>query len=94
MATLQDAYGPSPDVVFRELEGEAVILNLETGIYFGLNATGVRMWQLIETHRRLDAVLAALEHEFDAPAAQLERDLLAWVTQVEGQGLLRQEPGA
>lgn len=94
MANLQDAYAPGPDVVFRELEGEAVVLNLDTGIYFGLNATGLRMWQLIEQHRTLDRVLALLEREFDAPAAELEADLLAWVSQLEDQGLLRREPRA
>lgn len=94
MANLQDAYAPGPDVVFRELEGEAVVLNLDTGIYFGLNATGLRMWQLIEQHRTLDRVLALLAREFDAPAAELEADLLAWVSQLEDQGLLRREPRA
>ena len=94
MANLHDAYAPGPDVVFRELEGEAVLLNLETGIYFGLNATGLRMWQLIEQHRTLDRVLALLTREFDAPAAELEADLLAWVSQLEDQGLLRREPHA
>jgi hypothetical protein len=94
MASLHDAYAPGPDVVFRELEAEAVLLNLDTGIYFGLNATGVRMWQLIVEHRTLDRVLAALEREFDAPAAQLEADLLTWVSQLEDQGLLRREPRA
>lgn len=93
-ATLRDVYAPGPDVVFRELEREAVILNLETGVYFGLNATGTRMWHLIEEHRRLDHVLASLEREFDAPAAQLETDLLTWVSELEDRGLLRREPGA
>ena len=31
------------DVVFREIDGEGVLLNLKTGIYFGLNATGTRI---------------------------------------------------
>ena len=91
-ATLRDAYEPAPDVVFRELEGEAVLLNLDTGIYFGLNASGTRMWRLIVEHRSLDRVLAALQREFDAPPEQLESDLLAWVSQLEAQGLLRRQP--
>ena len=90
--TLRDACAPSPDVVFRELEGEAVLLNLDTGMYFGLNATGVRMWQLIEQHRTLERVLASLEREFDAPATQLQAELLAWVSQLEQHGLLRRDP--
>ncbi len=91
-ATLQDSYAPGPDVVFRELEGEAVLLNVETGIYFGLNATGTRMFRLIEEHRSLERVMEALAREFDAPAPQLELDLLTWVSLLEEQGLLRREP--
>jgi hypothetical protein len=31
------------DIVFRDLAGEAVILNLGTGMYFGLNAVGTQI---------------------------------------------------
>ena len=36
-----------PDVVYRELGGEMVLLNLKTGVYFGLNETGAEMWTLL-----------------------------------------------
>jgi hypothetical protein len=87
--TLRDAYAPGPDVIVRELEGEAVILNLDSGIYFGLNASGTRIWQLVEAHGALERVLAALEREFDAPRPQLEADLLVLVSQLEERGLLQ-----
>ena len=41
------------DVVFRQLDDEAVLLNLKTGIYFGLNDVGARVWQLIADKRVL-----------------------------------------
>ena len=44
-----------PDVVFRELDGEAVILNLETGLYFGLNEMGTRIWQRLDAHGEVRA---------------------------------------
>jgi hypothetical protein len=76
------------DVVFRELDGEAVILNLDTGTYFGLDRVGTRMWQLIEQHSSLKKVLAALVDEFDAPADHLERDLLAFAALLMAKGLI------
>ena len=93
-ASIRDAYAPGADIVFREIEGEAVLLNLETGIYFGLNSTGTRMWRLIEEHHLLERVLAALEDEFDAPPPRLETELLEWVAQLEDKGLLRRERSA
>lgn len=85
---LTDSFAPVPDVVFRELEGEAVLLDLATGTYFGLNATGTRMWQLIEVHHLLGQVLTALAQEFDAPRPQLEADLFEFVAQLESRSLL------
>jgi hypothetical protein len=78
----------SNDVVFRELDGEAVILNLVTGIYFGLDHVGTRMWQLVEQHGQLDVVLERLRDEFDAPAQTLEEDLVRLTSQLIDKGLL------
>lgn len=78
-----------PDtVVFRELDGEAVVLNLESGIYFGLDAVGTRMWRLVEAHQVLEPVSAALAAEYDAPADRLEADLLRFVGDLHAKGLL------
>jgi len=76
------------DVVFRELDREAVILNLESGVYFGLDAVGTRIWQLLDAHRTLRRTLEALEAEFDAPTEQLASDLTAFVEQLQAKGLL------
>ena len=71
---LADRLTVSPDVVFRELEGEAVLLDLESGTYFGLNAVGTRIWSLIQERDSLRAVLDAITDEYDAmPEALLLR---------------------
>jgi hypothetical protein len=82
-------FEPAPDVVFRDLQGEAVILHLGTGIYFGLDEVGTRAWQLIVEHRPLAEVCALLAAEFDAPADRIERDITAFVDQLLAKDLLR-----
>ena len=77
----------SADAIFREMEGEAVILNLESGTYFGLDPVGTRIWQLIEEHGSLRAVFEQMRQEFDVASEQLERDLLRLVTQLAEKGL-------
>jgi hypothetical protein len=77
--TLASTFILSKDAIFRDLDGEAVILHLESGTYFGLNAVGTRIWQLIERDGRLTAVLDALRAEYEAPPDVLERDLLELV---------------
>ena len=64
-------------VLHRELEGEAVLLDLEAGTYFGLNESGTRAWALIGGGSTLGAVHAALIAEFDAAPERVWDDLVA-----------------
>jgi hypothetical protein len=76
------------DVLFRELQGEAVILSLSRSTYYGLDAVGTRIWQLCEAHGLLQAVFDAMQREFDAPGEMLEADLLTFVDDLLARGLL------
>jgi hypothetical protein len=80
--TITHSFVLSRAAIFRELDGEAVILDISSGTYFGLNAVGTRIWQLLEQRPQLQAVLDALFDEFDAPRDVLEQDLLNLVTQL------------
>jgi len=85
---LEQAVRIPSDVMFRELQGEAVILNLASSTYFGLDQVGTRIWQLCATHGSLRAVWEAMQHEFDAPCETLQTDLLAFVDELVAKGLL------
>jgi hypothetical protein len=78
--SLGDTFVISKDAVFRDLNGEAVILDLNAGTYFGLNEVGTRIWQLMAENGNLRAVFDALRTEYDATPDTLERDLLALVS--------------
>ena len=86
---LTDRLTVSPDVVFREIEGEAVLLELESGTYFGLNAVGTRIWSLIQERDSLRSVLDAMTAEYDASPEMLERDLLRLSAELCAKGLAR-----
>jgi Coenzyme PQQ synthesis protein D (PqqD) len=63
------------DVVFRDVEGETVLLHLERGIYFGLDAVGTRVWASFVEHGCARPVVAQLLEEFDVTADVLESDI-------------------
>jgi coenzyme PQQ synthesis protein D (PqqD) len=86
--SIVDAVRIPQDVIFRELNGEGVILDLESGTYFGLDAVGTRIWQLCMVHGSLKAVWEAMQREFDAPSETLRSDLLAFVNELSTKGLL------
>lgn len=81
----------SDDAVFRDLDGEGVVLNLSTGVYFGLNEVGTRIWQLIEQLGALGAVRDSLVREYDVEPEVAVRDLLDLVTQLADRGLVTVE---
>ena len=78
----------SEDIVCRELDGEAVILNLQTGLYFGLDDVGTRIWQLMQECGSLRQVFDSLCEEYDAPSETLQADLLHLVSELDAKGLL------
>jgi hypothetical protein len=84
---LDSTVATSDDAVFREMDGESVLLNLETGMYFGLDEVGTRIWRLAAENGSLRSVQARLIEEYDADPATIERDLLALAEALVSKGL-------
>jgi coenzyme PQQ biosynthesis protein PqqD len=86
---LESAYGPSEDVVVREIEGELIIVPLVAGVgdledeLFTLNETGRAIWQKLDGRRTLRTVVSELAEEFDAPASAIEQDVLGLLEELE-----------
>ncbi len=72
-----------------EVEGEAILLNLENGQYYGLDEVGTRMWSLLAQHRAVEPAVRAMVDEYDVEEAEVRRDLLELVEKLAAQGLLR-----
>lgn len=81
------------DVVFRELDGEAVILHLGTGLYYGLDPVGTRIWQLLERRQPMEGVVSALTAEYDVDAATARADVLRLLDALCHKGLLVSDDG-
>jgi hypothetical protein len=78
-----------PGVLFRDLDGEAVLLELESGRYYGLNETGTRMWLLLQEHGSVEAALHTLLDEYDVAEERLRKELLGFVGTLTSQRLLQ-----
>ena len=78
----------SDGVVFRELDGEAVLLNLDSGMYFGLDRIGTRIWQLVEQHGQIDPIVTTLVDEYDADATVLREDVARLLGALTEKGLV------
>ena len=76
------------DRVSCDLAGEVAILNLENGVYYGLNPMGARVWSLIQEPRTFAELRSALLDEYDVEATRLESDLRSLVAQLAEQRLV------
>lgn len=84
-------FTPVIDVHAQVLFGETVLLDVNSGIYFGLNEVGTRIWELLSHGSALGSVTAAVAQEFDVEQEELARDLAAFVRELESRGLIHRE---
>lgn len=84
----------SDDVLVRALDGEAVLLDMASGKYFGLNEVGARIWKLIEAGETVGAIRASIVAEFDVEDARASEDLAALIGELETRGLVRRAPSS
>jgi hypothetical protein len=76
-------------VLFRELQGEAVIIDLQTGYLYGLDEVSFRFWRTLQEEGDLDVACTHLLAQFDGvDEATLRRDLAVFIGQLEDAGLL------
>jgi len=83
-----------PSVLCRELGGETVLLNLESGVYYGLDAVGTRAWNLLAQERTLADVCAIMIEEFDVAPETLQGDLTILVNDLCEKHLLVPGPSS
>jgi hypothetical protein len=79
-------------ILVRELSGEAVLLNLDREIYFGLDEIGYRMWTVLTTSDSIGAAYEQLLSEYEVEDEQLWEDLDTLIGECTEQGLLQLAP--
>ena len=78
----------SPHVISREVGGETVILDIDKGTRFGLDAVGVRIWQLIGEGLAPAAVCDRIFDEFEVSRETAEAHLARLAAELEEEGLV------
>lgn len=78
----------SKEQISSEIVGEAVILNLKSGVYYGLNEVGNRAWNLIQQPKTVKGIKNTLLEEYDVEPESCERDLLVLLQELEAVGLI------
>jgi len=78
----------APDVLFRLVGEEAVLLNLETELYLGLDAVGTRMWTVLTESPSIQAAYDVLREEYDVDPERLIADVAGFLGKLEDEQLV------
>jgi hypothetical protein len=79
----------SEDVLFQEVGGETVLLDLHSEQYFGLDAVGTRIWQLLGEGAGAEAVVEVLLAEYEVERETLVADVAELLDRLAEAGLIR-----
>jgi hypothetical protein len=74
-----------------EVDGESVILDLEEGIYYGLNPVGARIWSEIQEATAVEEITAAITAEYDVDAGQCREDVISLLQDLHENDLIKIE---
>jgi hypothetical protein len=90
---LNSVVAASADQVSCDLEGEAAVLNLKTGVYYGLDDIGASIWRMLDEPRRVDDLVDALLGEYEVDREECQRDVIALLGELAVRGLVEINDG-
>jgi hypothetical protein len=83
----------APNVVSEIIEGEAVIVNLQNGLYYSTERTGAEVWALVEQRVPVPAIVGMLAHQYTGSREEIEAGVDAFITQLEAERLVVPDDG-
>ena len=92
MFSFSDRVEVPAHVLIRFLKEESVLLNLEEEIYYGLDETGTRMWQMLTGASSIGRACTQLLDEFCVEPQLLRQDLSELIVHLVDRGLLGIRP--
>ena len=89
MVDLLDAsLAPSPDAFATSVGDETVLLHVKSGLYFGMNEVGSRIWQAVCDGRAARAECKVIAEEFGVAESDVEADALAFLSDLEANKII------
>jgi hypothetical protein len=81
-------FGRPDRVMMQQVDGDAVLLDIDSGEYFSLNEVGSRVWELCDGTRSVAAIADALCAEYDVPRQTAVGDACELLEGLVGAGLV------
>ncbi|MFM2484968.1 lasso peptide biosynthesis PqqD family chaperone [Celerinatantimonas yamalensis] len=76
--TLDTCLQRNPEQIFTKMDGETVMMDLESGNYYGIGGAGNQIWQLLAEPIRIRGLVVKLCDEYEIAHAQCQHDVIAF----------------
>jgi hypothetical protein len=88
MITPESTIKAVEDHVSCDMAKEEVVLNVKSGVYYGLDEIGTMIWKLVQPGLTVEQVVDAVTSEYDVGREQCEKDMINFFTDLESYGLI------
>lgn len=89
MIEISSTVSASADLLSTEIDGELVMMDMDSGRYFNLDRIGTVIWRELEQPRMVADLCQSLSDRYEAPAGEIERDVLDLLRQMADKKLIR-----
>jgi hypothetical protein len=90
MSQIDDSksYCRNADLLSVEMDGDLVMMSIESGNYFGVSGIGPRVWDLLESPRRFGDLVSSVVDEYEVDAETAASDLSTFLGKLEENGMI------
>ena len=87
-AEIMTAFRPNEHVAGKIMDGELVVISLETGLYYSSTGVGSAIWQLMEAGYADTAIVDVMVRHFGATQDRVQTDVSSFLDKLLAQGLI------
>ena len=77
----------SPNATFQVVADEAIVIHLQTGVYYSLNEVGTAFWNILDGQLTIGECASRIAAEYSAPPEMVLADLLELSGELAAEGL-------
>lgn len=78
----------NPDIIWKNVKGEIILLNPVSGKYYGLNKVGCAFWEKVDGKRSLSEITSLLLEDFNVEKERLVKDIEDLMKTLTGNNLV------
>lgn len=85
---LDSIVSQNDDINSTDIDGQAVMMNIEKGKYYGFNDVGTRIWEIIKNPVKVEEIINILIQEFDVKTEICKETVVEFLNKLYEERLL------